>query len=259
MPAPKVHTTDYFDTFIEVGEDCPLQAAGAAREAFFSKGQPCLRSSPLAKRYGFGIHCDAEGRVALVPLGSAEYRAFLEDKGVKKIKAMRSGRKRTDEPREIRMSGSARKPARKSKGSARAAKSAKDGKKSPQKGKPAGESLDKAPKKAAPPATVEAYLAGFPPSVRARLRAIRAAIRAAVPDAEERIGYGIPTYERGAGRFHFAGYLEHAAVYPAPIRGPAFRKDLAPYASGRGTAKFPHDSPLPLDLVARLARFYLSE
>ncbi|MEH6308753.1 DUF6157 family protein [Olivibacter sp. CPCC 100613] len=27
-----------------------------ARTAFFSKGQACLRSSPLAKRYGWGIH-----------------------------------------------------------------------------------------------------------------------------------------------------------------------------------------------------------
>lgn len=45
----------------------------AAREEFFSKGQPCLRSSDLGKRYGWGVHSDAEGRVALVPLGSAEY------------------------------------------------------------------------------------------------------------------------------------------------------------------------------------------
>ena len=37
----------------------------AAREAMFSKGQPCLRSSPLGKRYGWGILHDAEGRVSL--------------------------------------------------------------------------------------------------------------------------------------------------------------------------------------------------
>ena len=64
----------------------------AAREAFFSKGQPCLRSSPLGKRYGWGIHHDSEGRVALVPLGSDEYERFASDPSVAHTSAMRSTR-----------------------------------------------------------------------------------------------------------------------------------------------------------------------
>ena len=64
----------------------------AAREAFFSKGQPCLRSSPLGKRYGWGIHHDSEGRVALVPLGSDEYESFASDPSVAHTSAMRSTR-----------------------------------------------------------------------------------------------------------------------------------------------------------------------
>jgi hypothetical protein len=64
----------------------------AAREQFFSKGQACLRASPLAKRYGWGIHHDAEGRVALVPAGSEEYERLAADPGVTHLKAMRSKR-----------------------------------------------------------------------------------------------------------------------------------------------------------------------
>ena len=64
----------------------------AAREAFFSKGQPCLRSSPLGKRYGWGIHHDSEGRVALVPLGSDEYERLASDPSVAHTSAMRSTR-----------------------------------------------------------------------------------------------------------------------------------------------------------------------
>lgn len=63
-----------------------------ARETFFAKGQPCLRSSPLGKRYGWGIHHDADSRVALVPLGSDEYRALAADPTVTQVKAMRSKR-----------------------------------------------------------------------------------------------------------------------------------------------------------------------
>jgi len=35
-----------------------------AREQFFSKGQACLRTSPLTKSYGYGIHCYSDGRLA---------------------------------------------------------------------------------------------------------------------------------------------------------------------------------------------------
>ena len=64
----------------------------AARVAFFSKGQPCLRSSPLGKRYGWGIHHDADGRVALVPRESAEYGRLASDDGTAHTRAMRSRR-----------------------------------------------------------------------------------------------------------------------------------------------------------------------
>ena len=63
-----------------------------ARAEFFSKGQPCLRSSPLGKRYGWGTHHDAEGRVALVPRDSDEYAALAADSDLAHTRAMRSSR-----------------------------------------------------------------------------------------------------------------------------------------------------------------------
>ncbi len=50
----------------------------AVRAEFFSKGQPCLRSSDLGKRYGWGVHSDAEGRVAIFPVQSEEYASLAE-------------------------------------------------------------------------------------------------------------------------------------------------------------------------------------
>jgi hypothetical protein len=61
-----------------------------ARIQFFSKGQPCLRSSPLTKTYGFGIHADKDGKVALYGMETEQYEKFLADQNVKKVKAMRS-------------------------------------------------------------------------------------------------------------------------------------------------------------------------
>jgi hypothetical protein len=63
-----------------------------AREDFFSKGQPCFRASPLTKRYGWGVHGDAEGKIALVPCGTPEYKKFSKNKSLTVIKAMKSKR-----------------------------------------------------------------------------------------------------------------------------------------------------------------------
>ena len=126
-----MHSTNYRDTLITVSADSPvatatvpektgsvaavqyallagqpyamtsddlLHAAHRARggvldrEAFFAKPQACLRASPLVKQFGWGIHHDAEGRVALVAAESYTYRALLDDPSVRKAPGMRRSR-----------------------------------------------------------------------------------------------------------------------------------------------------------------------
>src|SRR5690625_5876794 len=50
-----------------------------AREQFFSKGQPCLRTSPLSKNYGIGIHCVSYGKIAIFGFDKAVYLMFFYD------------------------------------------------------------------------------------------------------------------------------------------------------------------------------------
>jgi hypothetical protein len=62
-------------------------------EEFFAKPRACLRASLLAKRYGWGLHFDGEGRIALVAMESQEYQALAEGKGVATVlTAMRNQR-----------------------------------------------------------------------------------------------------------------------------------------------------------------------
>lgn len=64
------------------------------RDEFFSKAQPCLRASPLPKKYGFGLHFDGRGLVRLCPVESEEYGHLLAGaEGVTVLKAMRSARR----------------------------------------------------------------------------------------------------------------------------------------------------------------------
>lgn len=141
MTKDKKHTTNYFDTFIEVAEDTKVDCGTKppakeqktvaemqyelltknpykftsddilfqvyadrndltkpeypeARERFFSKGQPCFRSSPLTKTYGFGVHADSNGKVAIYGMETEQYGKFLKDPKIKKVKAMRSSKRK---------------------------------------------------------------------------------------------------------------------------------------------------------------------
>ena len=63
------------------------------RAHYFSKGQACFRASPLTKKYGWGIHSDEEGKIAMYGAETDEYRQFLANDSIKKVKAMRTKRK----------------------------------------------------------------------------------------------------------------------------------------------------------------------
>lgn len=137
----KLHTTNYYDTFIAVAEDCPAVSGETpamkgdkktiaslqfdmlskhpyeftsddvlfqvyaerndlveeeyeeARRQFFSKGQACFRASPLTKRYGWGIHCDGQGKMALYCRKTPDYDRYINDPSIKTVKAVRSSKK----------------------------------------------------------------------------------------------------------------------------------------------------------------------
>ncbi len=62
------------------------------KAAFFGKGQACLRSSPLGKLYGWGIHFDSESKIALYARESEDYRRLQHDSTLKHLKAMKSSK-----------------------------------------------------------------------------------------------------------------------------------------------------------------------
>ena len=64
-----------------------------ARKQFFSKGQACMRCSPLTKRFGWGIHFNEAGKMALIGMETPAYQQMLADDKLQKVKAMRSSRK----------------------------------------------------------------------------------------------------------------------------------------------------------------------
>ena len=107
--------------------------------------------------------------------------------------------------------------------------------------------------------SVDEYVSSFPPDVQERLQAIRAAIRAAAPEAEEGIGYAMPAYRLHGPLVYFSAAKKHIGFYPTPNGIEAFQAELAPYASAKGSAQFPYDQPLPLELVDKIVRYRVAE
>ena len=107
---------------------------------------------------------------------------------------------------------------------------------------------------------VDRYIADFPKEVQERLQTIRQIILKEVPNAEEKIGYGIPTYKmNGKNLVHFGGFKNHVGFYPTPSGLNAFEKELSTYQAGKGSAQFPNDKPLPVALITKIVKFRLKE
>jgi uncharacterized protein YdhG (YjbR/CyaY superfamily) len=107
--------------------------------------------------------------------------------------------------------------------------------------------------------TIDEYIAGFPPDVRARLESIRAVILEVAPDSVEAIKYGIPTFVYEGNLVHFGAFKHHIGFYPAPSGLEKFKSKLAQFKSSKGAVRFPNDQPLPLDLVREITAFRLQE
>lgn len=111
-------------------------------------------------------------------------------------------------------------------------------------------------------ASVDDYIAGFPPKVQSQLRAVRGAIRRSAPHARESISYGMPAYQQEGVLIYFAGYKTHVGLYPlsASIRQ-ELGTTLTPYDSplAKATARFPYDRPMPRALIARIVKLRLRE
>lgn len=73
-------------------QDIPVAERPSEQEAYFLTGRACLRTSPLAKKFGWGIHHDADGKISLIAAESDQYAELMADDSVTKVKAMRSSR-----------------------------------------------------------------------------------------------------------------------------------------------------------------------
>jgi uncharacterized protein YdhG (YjbR/CyaY superfamily) len=109
------------------------------------------------------------------------------------------------------------------------------------------------------PSSVDEYLERVSPeSARLTLTKLRATIREAIPEAEEVIKYGMPTYQFQGFIASFAAYKKHCSFFPGHTVAD-FSGALTGYKTSKGTIQFPHDKPLPDTLVIAIVQARFAE
>jgi len=107
--------------------------------------------------------------------------------------------------------------------------------------------------------TIDEYIRTFPEDVQTILEKMRVTIREAAPEAKEAISYQIPTFRLNGNLVHFAAYKHHIGFYPTSSGIEAFKDELSPYKSAKGSMQFPIDKPVPYDLVKKIVTFRVEE
>jgi uncharacterized protein YdhG (YjbR/CyaY superfamily) len=109
--------------------------------------------------------------------------------------------------------------------------------------------------------SVEDYIAAQPEAARLVLERVRATIRKAVPAAQESISYQMPTYKLAGGPvIYFAGWKKHYSLYPASaLVTETFGSELVAYEVVKGTIRLPLSEPVPVKLIAGIAKLRAKE
>lgn len=109
------------------------------------------------------------------------------------------------------------------------------------------------------PETVDEYIAEFPENVQEKLIEMRNAIRRAAPEATEKISYRMPSFVFNGMLVYYAAFKNHIGFYPLTSAIEAFINELSVFKCSKGTIQFPHDKPLPLQLIERITEFRVRE
>ena len=103
------------------------------------------------------------------------------------------------------------------------------------------------------PQNIDEYIAAQDETVQPRLSEVREILHAAIPDAEERISWSMPTYWKGKNIIHFAASKKHLGLYPGGEATTVFANELKNFDVSKGTIRLQWNKELPTELIQRIA------
>ena len=105
-------------------------------------------------------------------------------------------------------------------------------------------------------ATVEEYIAGFPPEVRVVLARVRETIRQNVPGSVEIMSYDMPTITlNGKKVVHWGAWKKHLALYGIHKLDGGLEREVEEYRAEESTLQFPYRKGVPVELIGQVVGY----
>lgn len=100
--------------------------------------------------------------------------------------------------------------------------------------------------------TVQEYLANVTPSQKAEYNRLLKVVKKLVPDIEETISYGIPTFKyKGKYVLYFGAFKDHVSIFPGG-NVEIFKDKLSKYKLSKGTIQYDEKDPVSEDIIKEL-------
>ena len=97
------------------------------------------------------------------------------------------------------------------------------------------------------------HFANQPATVRFRLEQIQLEVKSRVPGATRSVSYNMPAFQLDRTFFYFAAFKKHIGIYPPVTHDQALIQEAGAFRGPKGNLSFPHDQPLPVTLIGRIA------
>lgn len=99
---------------------------------------------------------------------------------------------------------------------------------------------------------VNNYIVKQEKSQKEILTTLRVLIKSLVPQAKEKMSYGVPAFILNNKSLLYAAFKTHYGIYPGPDIINEFKDDLKNYQTSKGTIKFSLEKPIPTDLISKI-------
>lgn len=102
---------------------------------------------------------------------------------------------------------------------------------------------------------IENYIVHALERQKSHLEQMYQLLKAELPNASEKISYGMPTFFTDENIVHFAGFKHHLGFYPTPGPIVKFADELKDYKTSKGAIQFPYDQELPEKLIKQIVDY----
>jgi len=106
--------------------------------------------------------------------------------------------------------------------------------------------------------TMDTYIMGFSEEIQKVLQMVRTSIHEAIPEASEKISWGMPTFYWFGNLIHFAANKNHLGIYPGANGIEMFKDQIKEYKSSKGAVQFPYAKGIPYDLIKDMAKLCMA-